>query len=92
MGVAYFKAVYGRSNDIFGAMPSLHVSYPVLMFLEGWRWLAVPGRCLLAGFAALMCFAAVYLDHHWIVDVLMGLALSSVAYVMISRLVPDEDT
>lgn len=77
LGVPYFQGFYGRSNDVFGAMPSLHVAYPMLIVLYGvprlpttWRWLAI-------AFLVDMVCAAVYLDHHWILDVVIGLALST---------------
>ncbi len=72
LGIPYFAGVYGRSSDVFGAVPSLHVAYPLLMLLEGFRrhrWL---GRVLLIWFYLSMCFAAVYLDHHWVFDIVLG--------------------
>lgn len=88
LGVPYFQGFYGRSNDIFGAIPSLHVAYPLLMTLEGWhlfgrgshatlRWIT---RCSLFLFFVWMCFAAVYLDHHWVIDVLFGIAYAVAAF------------
>jgi membrane-associated phospholipid phosphatase len=76
-------ALYARSNDVFGAMPSLHVGYPALIVLFGWRLLGSLGRALSVLFLGSMCFAAVYLDHHWIVDVIAGLAFT----VVVTRLV-----
>jgi hypothetical protein len=84
LGISYFRAFYGRSNDVFGAVPSLHVAYPVLMLREGWRWMKWPGRAAWSAYASLMCFAAVYLDHHWILDVLLGLAYALVAYAAVA--------
>lgn len=83
LGFGYFRGFYARSNDVFGCVPSLHVAYPALILLEGWRWMKAPGRLLASGWAALMCFAAVYLDHHWIVDVVLGLVYAVVAYALI---------
>ncbi len=74
LGFGFFHGLYGRSHDIFGAVPSLHVTYPVLMLLVGWsrhRW---PVRVAMIVYAASMIAGAIYLDHHWIVDVLIGLA------------------
>jgi hypothetical protein len=74
LGWNYFGSFYGRSADVFGAVPSLHVAYPLLIVLEGWavfRWL---GRGLALVFWASMVCAAVYLDHHWIIDVILGLS------------------
>jgi len=72
MGLHYFGGFYGRSSDIFGAVPSLHVAYPLLMVFEGWRRHRALGRTLLVLFYAWMCVAAVYLDHHWVIDLVVG--------------------
>lgn len=73
MGWHYFAGFYGRSNDVFGAVPSLHVAYPLLVILYGWRHFKTGLRVAISIFFAVMCFAAVYLDHHWIVDVMLGI-------------------
>jgi inositol phosphorylceramide synthase catalytic subunit len=83
MGIGYFRGFYGRSSDVFGAVPSLHVSYPFLMVLFGWPVLRWPGRAFAIVFFAAMCTAAVYLDHHWIIDVLLGLAYTVAVYVAV---------
>jgi hypothetical protein len=84
LGVPYFAGFYGRSNDVFGAVPSLHVAYPELILLAGWRFMRAPGRVLAIANFGLMCFAAVYLDHHWIVDVVLGLAYGAGSYALVS--------
>lgn len=77
-GISYFASFYGRNPNIFGAMPSLHVAYPFLAiwhtWSRGWRWRA--GTSL---FTALVGFSAVYLAHHYILDVLAGFAVAAVA-------------
>lgn len=89
LGFAYFGGFYGRSNDVFGAVPSLHVAYPLLIALEGWaafalldrgRWLKWPLRLGSIVFFVWMSAAAVYLDHHWIVDVLLGVVYALVTF------------
>jgi hypothetical protein len=72
IGVGYFHGFYGRSSDVFGAVPSLHVAYPLLMITEGWRLHRWLGRTLMVAFYLWMCCAAVYLDHHWIIDIILG--------------------
>jgi membrane-associated phospholipid phosphatase len=47
-------------------------------------------------FVAWMAFAAVYLDHHWIIDVLLGFAYAVGAFALIRVifariLAPDRD-
>jgi hypothetical protein len=87
LGVPFFHGMYGRASDVFGCVPSLHVAYPLLIVIEGWRWLRWPSRLATVFFAAWMSFAAVYLDHHWIVDVVLGWLYCVVAYSGVSVLV-----
>lgn len=74
LGVHYFAGMYGRASDVFGAMPSLHVAYALLVVVEGWAVMNVGWRAASVAFFAVMCFAAVYLDHHWVLDELAGMA------------------
>ena len=73
MGLSYFHAAYGRSRDVFGTMPSLHVTYPLLILLAAWKHFGRAMRALAIAYFAAMVFAAVYLDHHWVLDVVVGL-------------------
>lgn len=89
LGLPYFHGLYGRSHDVFGAMPSLHVTYPVLMLMVGWPRHGWFGRAVMIIYALSMIVGAVYLDHHWIIDVLVGLSyvvvIYGVAFVVLKR-------
>ena len=68
------QSFYGKSADVFGAIPSLHVVYPFLATVYGWplrrfRWVAV-------GYFLLVCFSAVYLNHHYLIDLFVGLGIA----------------
>ncbi len=85
LGYPYFASFYARSANVFGAMPSLHVAAPAstLLAVAGKRprwWLPV------AIVLAAVTFAAVYLQHHYVLDLLAGLACAVVGYA-IARLV-----
>jgi membrane-associated phospholipid phosphatase len=73
--------MYGRASDVFGAMPSLHVAYPLLVLIEGWATFRPVVRAAAGAFYVAMCFAAVYLDHHWVLDVVAGTAYCLVVAV-----------
>lgn len=79
--IHYFAAFYGKNPNVFGAMPSLHVSYPLLCVLftwdRGWKW-----RIPTILFDALVVFSAVYLAHHWILDVIAGLGVAVLSYFL----------
>jgi hypothetical protein len=73
LGVPYFAGMYGRASDIFGAMPSLHVAYALIVVLVGWSSFRPWMRAASLAFFFLMAFSAVYLDHHWVLDAVAGI-------------------
>ena len=80
LGTRVFDDMYHHSIDVFGAIPSLHAAYPLMAAVLAFRtrelgWTRWPA----AGYAALMCFSAVYLQHHYVIDVLLGLGYGAVA-------------
>lgn len=75
LGTHYFANFYVRSTNVFGAMPSLHVAYPTLAVFAS-RGLGRTWRAVTSLFVAIVAFAAVYLDHHYVLDVLAGLAVA----------------
>ena len=78
-GLGYFESFYARSSNVFGAMPSLHVAYTVIALcaVTGLRG-ALPKFAFL--FAVLVSFSAVYLSHHYVLDVVMGALTGVVGY------------
>jgi membrane-associated phospholipid phosphatase len=86
LGVPYFHAMYASSSAVFGAMPSLHCAYALLVVLEGWTLFAWRMRAATVVFAGLMAFAAVYLDHHWILDVIAGDVFAVAVFVVVRAL------
>jgi membrane-associated phospholipid phosphatase len=86
-GVHFFAGLYGRASEVFGAMPSLHVAYPLLTLFAAWpnhRW---AGRAFFVAFYLSMCFSALYLDHHWTLDIVVGSLYAVVARLAIWPLI-----
>ncbi len=80
LGTSFFARLYGYESNPFGAIPSLHISYPTLSVFFAFRLGAL--RTLTVAFLAVMCFAAVYLNHHYVIDVVLGVLYGLVAGVM----------
>lgn len=85
LGTHFFDQMYGRGVDVYGAFPSLHVAYPLIVVwmafrLRELRWLRAPA----ALFFLLMCLSAVYLQHHYVIDVLLGIAYASVTLLLLA--------
>lgn len=71
--VSLFHNFYSRSINVFGAMPSLHSAYPTLVFLASRTRSRVFFAATL-GFALLIFFSAMYLQHHYALDVIAGIS------------------
>lgn len=72
VGIPFFREWYGRSTDVHGAVPSLHVAYPLQTVYYAYKFGAA--RTISTAFYLLMCFSAVYLNHHYILDLVWGSA------------------
>lgn len=72
VGIPVFHTWYGKSADVHGAIPSLHIAYPLMAVYYAFRFGAL--RSFTLAFYLLMCFSAVYLNHHYVLDVIWGSA------------------
>jgi membrane-associated phospholipid phosphatase len=84
LGTQVFEGMYRHSIDVFGALPSLHAAYPVMAAILAFRtrelrWARWPA----AGYAAVMAFSAVYLQHHYVIDVVLGLGYGAIAAIAV---------
>jgi inositol phosphorylceramide synthase catalytic subunit len=82
LGIHYFEHFYARNPNVFGAMPSLHAAYPTLAVWQVWR-LGKAWRVGSMAFASLVAFSAVYLQHHYILDVLAGVVAALAACTVV---------
>jgi len=74
IGFPLMQSFYGKSADVFGAIPSLHVVYPFLVMVYGWTLRRF--RPVAVGYFLLVCFSAVYLNHHYMIDIFVGLGIA----------------
>lgn len=84
LGTHLFDQMYGRGVDVYGAYPSLHVSYPLIAVWACFRAAELRwARPLAVAFFFLMCLSAVYLQHHYVTDVVLGIVYAVVALVLV---------
>ena len=85
---AFFQRNYGLGSTSDGAYPSLHVAHPLLVT---WVTFQVPKlkafRPPALGFYLIMCFSAVYLQHHYVVDIRLGMSLPLAGAFFTARLI-----
>ena len=84
--VTVFKKMYEKSSNVFGAMPSLHSAFPVLLTYYAYRFKIHP--VIVGIFATIMLgiwFAAVYNSHHYITDVISGIICAILAIFIMNK-------
>ena len=74
-GLTVFQGLYGRNANVFAAVPSLHAAYMVVALVYACigrtrTWVKVLFACIMLG---IWC-TAVYSGHHYIIDVVLGIA------------------
>jgi inositol phosphorylceramide synthase catalytic subunit len=83
------SGLFDLSPNRFAAIPSLHAAYPLLLTLvlvlhgAKWRWIA-----LAAFYTASMWFACVFLNQHYIIDLVIGAGLVFPALLVAALIKP----
>ncbi|MGW0711229.1 phosphatase PAP2 family protein [Streptomyces sp. NPDC002643] len=80
LGLSWFSSQYRDSSSVFGALPSLHVGQTFLAALFAWRYRSL--RVVTTAFFCLVLLASVYLDHHYLVDGIVGMALAGLVFAV----------
>lgn len=87
-GLPIFQSLYGKNANVFAAVPSLHAAY--MLIATAYAALTGQKRWLVAVFA-LICmgiwWTAVYSAHHYIIDVVLGIATAVVGIAVLELLI-----
>lgn len=82
-GLGIFHGLYSRNANVFAAVPSLHSAYTFVALLYALRYHS--SKAWIAALAVItvgIWFTAVYTSHHYIIDVLAGIACAIVGYII----------
>lgn len=85
LGISLFSDNYKISPVVFGAIPSMHAGFATLGWLYTWQ----AGRIALGWmslYLSLMYLSALYLQHHYTIDVLWGIAYALLAWVIVEKI------
>ena len=85
-GVSIFNAIYTKGANIFAAIPSLHAAYPLLGIIfsirHGHKWFLVFFIYMAIG----TWVGAVYSQHHYVIDIILGMACALLAYLLMLQI------
>lgn len=77
LGANLFGSIYGNAPIVFGSFPSLHAAWPVACMLPFWS--AGPVAVAVSAlYWAWIWFAAIYLKHHFLTDIVGAVALVAI--------------
>ncbi len=80
-----FKSIYAKGSNVFAAMPSLHSSYPLIVFYYGLKkkmgWFNIIFAIVMVG----IWFAAIYTSHHYVLDVLAGITCAATGIIFFQK-------
>ncbi len=72
-----FQNIYNKNANVLAAMPSLHATYPlIVLFYSIKKRMNKKIVGIFAIFTLGIWFSAVYSNHHYIIDVLAGIAIA----------------
>jgi membrane-associated phospholipid phosphatase len=95
LGLNIFTLMYSFESNPFAAFPSLHVSYPILTALI-WKDIKPKRSYLMWIFPIGVALSAIYLNHHWVTDVLAGLIYTLISYkiaqIIVKKIIIKEES
>lgn len=83
VGIPIFERIYGNNANVFAAIPSLHAAYMIIATFYAAKY--KERRSVVALFAVIcvgIWWTAVYSWHHYIIDVLLGIATACFGLVL----------
>lgn len=73
LDINLYKGMYEKSSNVFAAFPSLHAAYPLVAFIYSIRNRYFVWSAILGFFTVGIWWAAVYTQHHYVIDILAGI-------------------
>lgn len=87
IGFGLYEGMYSQSTNTFGALPSMHAAFPMVLSYYSLKY---NNRILSALFILSMVsiwFAALYSSHHYVIDLLLGMSCAIIGIFLTELLV-----
>ncbi len=85
-GTGIFHSIYGKNSNVFAAVPSLHAAY--MLIATVYAVLSHQKKTVITLFAFICAgiwWTAVYTTHHYVIDVLLGIATAIIGIVLLEK-------
>ena len=87
IGIGIFHSLYGKNANVFAAVPSLHAAYMLIATI--YAIISRQKKTVIIVFGIICAgiwWTAVYSLHHYIIDVLLGIATAIVGVLILEKL------
>ncbi len=84
--IQLFENLYKKSSNVFAAFPSLHASYPLIVLIYGLKAGMKYWNILFALFCIGIWWAAIYTQHHYLLDVIAGIFCAICGFLILDRI------
>lgn len=86
VGVGIFHSIYGKNANVFAAVPSLHAAYMLVTTIYAVKSKEPKATIILfAIICAGIWWTAVYTTHHYIIDVMLGIATTIIGVLILEK-------
>ncbi len=86
-GFQLFENMYTKGSNVFAAMPSLHSAYPVIALYYSYKLRQKYLTWIFLIFTLGIWFSAIYLNHHYILDVIAGLLCAIFSILVFEKII-----
>lgn len=87
IGFPLYHGMYSQGTNTFGALPSMHAAFPLILSYYSLKY----GNKILSSIfiISLLCiwFGAIYTNHHYLIDVLLGIGCAIIGILIAESLV-----
>jgi hypothetical protein len=87
LGISLYKGMYSEGTNTFGAVPSMHAAFPMMLtyfsMKFGRKWLTLLAFISMIG----IWYGAVYTSHHYILDIILGIVCGIIALIATESLI-----
>ncbi|MDP4265896.1 MAG: phosphatase PAP2 family protein [Bacteroidota bacterium] len=73
LNIKIFESIYSKNSNVFAALPSLHASYPLVVLYYALKNKLKNICIFLTIFVLGTWFSAVYMGHHYVLDIIAGI-------------------
>ena len=84
-GVRIFTDNYKLGAVTFGAIPSMHAGFAALICFYSFEMKNAFLRIGMVAYTMAMCFSALYTQHHYLIDVLLGVAYAGLIWLLFEK-------